>query len=497
MLKPTSLRTYEITEALESGTAFDRDRLDLERIAKRLTNLLAHQSRGLVVTLTAPWGQGKTWFCRHWQRALEDGNFDGSKRRTIWFNAWTHDYADDPLLSFIGAIDEAIGVTEECQDDTPAKKAFRKTKDTFKKVVRASPKIALNYLLRGGLSCVTDTDGDGETDAKAEIDAALAMADAMLDEQLAKQNAIGQHIADFKTSLSDFVEEYGNGQPVFVFIDELDRCRPSFAVELLERIKHLFDVPNVVFVLAVARKQLSHAAASVLHFPPDRADDYLARFVDLEYELPEADPYHYVIARLHDSDPWDVPAGDEALRSPARRFAALSGLLGLTMRQVTKALPRVELVARGLKREPDSLGMQLHGELLALHLAKSPILDAVLHGVQAVKPLDVLWARSRNLGDPESISAINTVDDSTRHNQWLEDRERAAVIVRLLAELPDRFTGEGGVPNVPASLRGCRDAGTFLDWFRAVHSIDTALALRSQLRLTYRDTVLRMPGPER
>ena len=44
-----------------------------------------------------------------------------------------------------------------------------------------------------------------------------------------------------------------------IVIDELDRCRPSYAVEILEMAKHLFSVDRVVFVLSINRDQLAHS----------------------------------------------------------------------------------------------------------------------------------------------------------------------------------------------------------------------------------------------
>ena len=58
------------------------------------------------------------------------------------------------------------------------------------------------------------------------------------------------------------VAKKGEG-PLIVMIDELDRCRPSFAVEFLETAKHLFAVDQVVFVLAVNRKELAHAVKAL------------------------------------------------------------------------------------------------------------------------------------------------------------------------------------------------------------------------------------------
>ena len=65
----------------------------------------------------------------------------------------------------------------------------------------------------------------------------------------------------------------------------MDRCRPTFAIEMLERIKHLFDVANIVFVLSVDKKQLEASTAAV-YGERINAAEYLRRFIDLEYGIP-------------------------------------------------------------------------------------------------------------------------------------------------------------------------------------------------------------------
>ena len=69
---------------------------------------------------------------------------------------------------------------------------------------------------------------------------------------------------------------------VFI-IDELDRCRPTFAIELLERVKHIFDVPNIVFVFGINREELTKSLRSV--YGEIEAEEYLRRFFDMELRL--------------------------------------------------------------------------------------------------------------------------------------------------------------------------------------------------------------------
>ena len=81
--------------------------------------------------------------------------------------------------------------------------------------------------------------------------------------------------------------------PMVFIIDELDRCRPTFAIELLERVKHIFDVPNLVFVFGLNRDELSKSLQSV--YGEIDSDVYLRRFFDMEFTLPEVDTTSFAV----------------------------------------------------------------------------------------------------------------------------------------------------------------------------------------------------------
>ena len=98
-----------------------------------------------------------------------------------------------------------------------------------------------------------------------------------------------QSAANFKRSwCRNWPSPFGNlsgNKPTVVLIDELDRCRPSYAIELLETAKHIFGVDNVVFVLAVNREELAHSVKA-LYGSEFGANGYLGRFFDIDFRLP-------------------------------------------------------------------------------------------------------------------------------------------------------------------------------------------------------------------
>ena len=100
---------------------------------------------------------------------------------------------------------------------------------------------------------------------------------------------------DRLSSLANFLAQKESGKPLVFIVDELDRCRPNFAIETLERIKHIICVPNIVFVLGIDRKQLGSSIKSVYGDSID-VDNYLHRIVDIEFNLPTPEPVDYLKA---------------------------------------------------------------------------------------------------------------------------------------------------------------------------------------------------------
>ena len=124
------------------------------------------------------------------------------------------------------------------------------------------------------------------------------MIDYLREEKLSDYQQLKEKVRDFRSTLSEIAKnlsERNESHPLVVIVDELDRCRPSYAVELLETAKHWFMVDNIVFVLAVNRSELAHSVR-VLYGERFDADDYLRRFFDLDFRLPTPERATFVTA---------------------------------------------------------------------------------------------------------------------------------------------------------------------------------------------------------
>lgn len=234
------------------------DALERSEVANSLTNLVKDQEPPFVICLNGGWGTGKTFLLRRWQVELDKAEF-----KSIYFNAWEDDFCEDPLAAIIGQLSEHFA------------------EDTFKERISKIKENAGPLLARipfGLLQKHTGVDLSGFLDAWGT--------NAL--QNYESQRTVRDGLRAQLTELADQVKTQSNGQPLVFIIDELDRCRPTYAIELLERVKHIFNIPNMVFVFGMNRDDLCASIKSV--YGEIDADVYLRRFFDLEFRLLEIEP---------------------------------------------------------------------------------------------------------------------------------------------------------------------------------------------------------------
>ncbi|WP_447757608.1 KAP family P-loop NTPase fold protein [Aeromonas veronii] len=245
------------------------DRLDRARYAEFLTNYLAAEGkqRNYVLNLNAEWGAGKTWFIKRWYMELK------AHYPTVYIDAWQQDFSDDPLLTVISSIIDQL--KEVAGKDNPIPEGMRQR---LLGLFKVGGKLALKAAIKKA--------GLEENDFSLEGEVANQLVDALCSNQKDRYESI-QYL---KQEIRQWVEGavgLSAGEldyPAFILIDELDRCRPSYAVEMLETIKHIFDIPRVVFVLATDTEQLQHAI-KVIYGEGFDAQTYLGRFFKRRFYL--------------------------------------------------------------------------------------------------------------------------------------------------------------------------------------------------------------------
>lgn len=256
------------------------DVLQRKKYADFLTQYLVDKKDPFVININAPWGSGKTFFIEHWCEDLK------KEHPCVLFNAWENDFSNDPLLSVISCIEKDLSplLSATDKENNEIKNRFSSVGEYFKSIAP--------ILVRAAVSKAIGKDGLEELLQLNEKDSADVV--EKVTEKLIQNNKIVEKaIESFEKSLEELIEKLTCDQeylkkPLFIFIDELDRCRPLYAIELLERIKHLFGVPGIVFVIATDTEQLKHSVNAIYGSGFD-STTYLRRFFDQGYTLPLPD----------------------------------------------------------------------------------------------------------------------------------------------------------------------------------------------------------------
>lgn len=314
---------------------FKYDALKREPVVKFLHSLIKQLEGPFVLALDSPWGTGKTTVVKMLRAALKK---DGSG--SVYFNAWKEDYVSDPLIPMVAAID-ALNVA-----DPESAKRFGERMETVKRV--ASKVAKRGFVAAVKLATMNAVDLKEVTE---DVLSATSgdMADDVI-ESFKQEKASLERFREALESAVKSVQAEGSSKSLVFFIDELDRCRPTFAIELLERVKHLFDVKNIVFVLSIDKKQLEAITAAVYGERID-APEYLRRFIDLEYTLPAVHTKVYtrvLIERHGFASFFDARKRYSELAYDhdnfVESFAQLSGVFNMSLRARERCLTRLAVV---------------------------------------------------------------------------------------------------------------------------------------------------------
>jgi len=241
-----------------------------------LINLINNHPDGFVLSINNSWGTGKTTFIEMFRQSLINDNFE-----TVLFNAWENDYDTDPLIAILGELKILSKKYEN--------------KEEIKKVVSNGTKLAIT-----GLKAIVkhQIEKHAGKDVLEIYDAFLEGSKDIAEKEIEDYEDKKDNIKDFRESLIDYISSRENSKPIVFIIDELDRCRPDYGINFLENIKHLFNVPNIVFVLSIDKEQLGAAIKGFYGSDSINTDEYLKKIIDIELSLPYPNLRAYIRASI-------------------------------------------------------------------------------------------------------------------------------------------------------------------------------------------------------
>ena len=340
------------TQALEK--TFDtHDEFNRKPIAENIIKLLTLPIDLSPMVIDGGWGTGKTEFCQKLIRLMEQQQLN---YQPVYIDAFRSDHSGEPLLALLAEIIKACTPPEDTGEQ-PSEQRKEMTKKVAKAagfVMKTVAKAAVGHVLKQntddlaeGLQQIINDGQDADSLAETVTDAAATIAshtiDATVEALLKEQIEAEKNLETLKARLKEFAEE----KPIILFIDELDRCRPDYAVDMLEVIKHVFDVENVKVVLVTNTKQLRAAINHRYGMEVD-AQKYLDKFLKYSFALPDK-----VVARFEEER---ALVAVEYFEQLVRNNGIAGELKGLIEQEVTMDFIRDMIERNGLSlRETERL----------------------------------------------------------------------------------------------------------------------------------------------
>lgn len=318
-----------------NSDAFQGDLLNRKSAVEVYSTLLHQVGSPCVFALDAGWGAGKTTFIKFWEAHLRNEGFE-----VMVFNAWESEPCADPLFSLISELASVPDVPEDHKKrmKSKAEGLLRVLGVGLSDVIKNATLVDLQLLKAEWQKEFGDEQGEHQNKHP----------------RLQSHDDLKGTVAEFVVGLAAYAKrifQLRGERPFVVFVDEIDRCRPTHAIELLECAKHLFQVKNIIFVLAVNKSELANSLQAI-YGNKFNADGYLRRIFDHELILPKiaSDRKNFVTEwyaktgiqnRLAKSRDYAGKEQNEISRDILAEFLATSDL---EVRDIEQTLSRLGLV---------------------------------------------------------------------------------------------------------------------------------------------------------
>lgn len=210
--------------------------------------------------LSADFGMGKTFFSTRFAQFLKNNKYD-----VIYFSVWENDYFIDPFLAFSKVIVNYIHNRFKAEK---YKANLEKLFGVTKKVVES---LSLNFTCGVSISSKDLIEGFKEIDP----------------------------IVEFRKKLTTFISKIPK-KKLIIIVDELDRCRPDYAMKVLECIKHFFDIEGLFVIIPTNKKALDNGIKALYNLEDCNSklcESYSQKFFNDERIIknPTQDDYLFVI----------------------------------------------------------------------------------------------------------------------------------------------------------------------------------------------------------
>ena len=382
---------------VDKTNPFANDILGRRAQVEQLAKMIREAEGPHLFVIDASWGSGKTVFLNMLARVLRNSTLE-----VVELNAWQTAVGNDPLAALCSAM--------KTQTESDKRKDAETNIEPSSETQLAQNGILSNLTksLTSALANIEFGFSVGPPLAKLTVrrkTEAEEPKEIQLENRFATYESNRTAIDSLRCSFERRTESAIQDEtPLVVCVDELDRCRPEYAIQFLEMIQHLFDVERVVFVAAVNVTELAHAIRIIYGGDFDGMT-YLRRFVDCVVYLDRGDRRRFVDHLLELS-------GGDAFSISNRYMRTLLDLLVvespyISLRDLRQAIPYLCRVVDDAAVSSSPFRMPLN------------ILVATMMTFRIVAPDAYRSFVRRELSDLGALESMNRI--SNRSNDWWKD----------------------------------------------------------------------------
>jgi KAP-like P-loop domain-containing protein len=251
--------------------------------ANALSEFIEHSKPQFAVGIFGEWGSGKTTL----MRAIETRLRLNTSIIPVWFNAWRYERETHLIVPLLDTLREALTIwaKEKASTEQGEGSAFRLAMQAGATIAKAG------RALLSGLSLNARVPGMFE----ATLDSEKVIQSFRKDEDVANEGISFYH-ASFN-AMNNAVRDFSNNgaRRIVIFVDDLDRCLPASALEVLESMKLMFDLEGFVFVVGL-NKEIIERSIKLKYFVPGiseehdapsiKGTDYVKKIFQVPFGLP-------------------------------------------------------------------------------------------------------------------------------------------------------------------------------------------------------------------
>jgi hypothetical protein len=246
------------------------DALDFDRYSQELADIIMNSTPRFTIGIFGGWGTGKTTLMKMIEKKLKDNNHNDIL--VVWFDAWKYEKEKYlAIVPFIRTIKIAL-------ENSPNSKSER-----WNKVRQGLGQMFNAFINSTNVNLSLGTYGSTQINLAKFMDTLRADGSIIVNGERVYYHT---HVTDYLAIALSMLRTENPNSRIVAFIDDLDRCAPDNALEVLESIKTFFDIEGMVYVIGMDSESINSIVKKKYGDNFSKGLDYMQKIVQLPFQIP-------------------------------------------------------------------------------------------------------------------------------------------------------------------------------------------------------------------